>query len=399
MISDRPRLAVVLIVGLTPSVWAAGAPTSRPAVGRCSPVDYGAVANDGEDDSAAFQQAVDALAKLGQGELVVPAGDFHVQRRVTAELREWRISIVGAGVGVTRVFCTGDEGVFRFRGRSRGSQMTVRDLSLMAPRAGAGVALEIAMPEGGNAHHRSLIVEDVEIRGVDAATDYFDGGIRALGQWRPLFTNVVFSGPFGPKVKDRYSEDSPAYRARCGIQVDGSYAPAFQHCYVWSAQTGYSVKSQAKPNGPEDAAFHRCFVVGCRIGIDIATTAREPQLVIDSCHINCRDVGIRVANRKFFHLVNNLLYNDDFESIAPGYVDLELLNCQGGVITGNIFHQPGNRNRAMLQADKRCRDLIVAGNIFNARGTAIRVLQGAVGVTTRGNQFTGEETAVDPRYR
>lgn len=366
--------------------------------GTFSPVDFGAVANDGKDDSDAFRKAFDALAKVGQGTLSIPAGDFHIARPVTVAVKEWRVSLLGGGEGVSRIFCTGSEGLFRFRSESRGSQMTIRDLSLMAPRAGAGAALEIAMPEGGNQHNRSLIVRDVEIRGVDPTKDYFDEGIRALGQWRPLFSNVVFAGPFGPSIKDGFSEGSALYRAGCGIRVDGSYAPAFEHCYVWSARTGYSVKSERRP-GPEDAAFHRCFAVSCRVGMDIDTGGHEPQLVIDSCHINCRDVGIRIARRKYFQLVNNLLYNDDFDSRAPGYVDIDLVNCQGGVITGNIFHQPGNRNRVMIRADGRIRNLIIADNMFNARGEAIRVGEGGQGVTASGNQFTGTETVVDQRYR
>lgn len=390
--------SLVLLLALICALPALGLNAPAETKGRMSPLDFGAVPNDGRDDSAAFQKAVDALASAGHGRLSIPAGDYHIRRPVKADVKEWRVTIEGDGQGVTRIFCTSNQGLFRFGSASRGSQMTVRDLSLMAPRAGAGVALEIVMPEGGNQHNRSLIVENVEIRGVDPARDYFDDGILALGQWRPIFTNVVFSGPYGPGVKDRYSEDSVAYRARCGISADGSYAPAFRHCYVWSAQTGYSVRTDKRP-GPEDAAFHRCFAVSCRVGIDIFTWGHEPQLVIDSCHINCRDVGIRIAGRKFFQLVNNLLYNDDFESVAPGYVDIELANCQGGVITGNIFHQPGNRSRTMLHVDSRIRNLIVSDNIFNARGSAIRVDDGGQGLITRGNLFTGADTVVDEKYR
>lgn len=389
----RLALAIALVMLRIP---AQGAAPSASAVFDVT--EYGAIANDGKDDSQAFQRAADALVPAGQGVLRIPAGDYHIKQRISAESVTWRASIAGDGLGATRIFCTGDQGVFRLVSKSRESQMTIRDLSLMAPRTGAGAAIEITMPQGGNQHNRSLIVQDVEIRGVDRSRDYFDYGIRALGQWRPLFTNVAFSGPFGPEVKDRYSDKSPAYHATCGIQVDGSYAPAFEHCYVWSARTGYSVKSSSAP-GPEDCAFHRCFAVSCRVGMDIATKGQEPQLVIDSCHINCRDVGIRISGRKYFQLTNNLVYNDDFKSVAPGYIDIELSNCQGGVITGNIFHQPGNKNRVMLQIDKRCRNLIVSDNIFNARGTAISAQDGATGVTTHGNQFTGAETVVDARYR
>lgn len=69
--------------------------------------------------------------------------------------------------------------------------------------------------------------------------------------------------------------------------------------------------------------------------------------------------------------MNCLFYNDDYESTAPGYRDIFLERSFGGIVTGNVFHQPGNRNRTMIALGEGARDLQVRNNLFNARGLAI----------------------------
>jgi hypothetical protein len=365
----------------------------------CSVLTYGATGDGQTDDSRAFQKAIDALAAVGKGLLYVPSGDYRIDHCVAASVDQWNIVIRGDGEGATSIHTYGKEGVFQFKQGNSSSHVTIRDLSFFAHRDGAGTAIAITQPEGGNQHNRTLLIQNVEIRGEDRKRDYFDCGIVVLGQYRPLFSNVVFSGPFGRGVTSDYSENSPAYRAKCGIRVDGSYAPAFQYCYVWSAQTGYSLVSQKDP-GPEDAAFYRSFAVTCRVGIDISTPGHEPQLVVDACHINCRDVGLRISGRGYFQIVNNLMYNDDFKNATPGYTDILLTDCSNGIISGNIFHQPANANRIMIKAAGTTNALLIQGNIFHARGTTLVTEATCTNVVQVNNQLTSKDAqppVVQPR--
>lgn len=110
------------------------------------------------------------------------------------------------------------------------------------------------------------------------------------------------------------------------IAADWSYAPSFPHCYAWACHTGYRVVSRdLRPEGPEDGVFRRCTAVGTRIGIDIDTPTIEPQLTIDDCHINCREVGIRLRARKFFHITNCLLYGQTGDQCE--YTDIQVQRC------------------------------------------------------------------------
>jgi hypothetical protein len=361
---------------------------------------YGAEGNGESDDSAAFQKAVDDLAAAGTGVLFVPPGDYRFARRVSASVRQWSVAVVGAGQGVSNLYSDNSEGVFQFTYSERRSQMTVRDLSFFTGRSGGGAVLEVSQPERGNLHKRNLLVENVEMRGVSRTQGYFDYGIRSLNQWRPLFLNVIFAGPFGPGVSEE-----ELFGATCGLQANGSYAPSFQNCYMWSVKTGYEVVTEEdarREAAPEDTAFYRSFAVECRVGMDIRTPAPEPQVEIDTCHLNCYDVGIRMR-RKYFQITNCLLYGRVFRDREPlAYSDIELIGSFGGIITGNIFQQPTNPGRRMIDIDGDSYDIQIKENLFHATGTGIHIEPGASGIVCASNRFnTGpdpllDRTSVDP---
>ena len=394
-------------VALSQVVRRQGVPTKGDAIGQarrkartCTVTDYGA-AGDGEaDDSAAFQLALNDLATAGKGVLRIPAGDYRIDRRVSVELAGANVSIVGDGQGVSALRCHNPDGAFRLRDEWCKSQITLRELSFFAEREGAGTAIEVSSPPRGVRNYRTLLVQNVEIRGAGLPTrKYFNCGIKAIAQWRPLFLNVIVSGVADPALKGDHSDDSPAYRCACGIQADWCYAPSFQHCYVWSAHTGYRIISKGRPEGPEDCAFYRSNAVGCRVGIDVSTPIPEPQLVIDACHINCRDVGIRLHNRKFFQIRGNLLYSTGYEADHP-YRDIMLVNSFKGAISGNIFHSPARHvyrpqpavDRTMVHVDGKCRDVLITDNVFNAKGLALRVEDGAKRIVSRDNLLANAQT-------
>ncbi|MBM4082917.1 MAG: hypothetical protein FJ278_24635, partial [Planctomycetes bacterium] len=294
--------------------------------------DYGAVGDGKADDSAAFQKAMDALAAAGKGVLHVPAGDYRIGSRVSVEVTAAGICVMGDGQGVSKLLGDNADGILRIRDEWCKSQVTIRDVSFLAAREGAGAAIEVSSPPRGVRNYRTLLVQNVEIRGLGLPTRlYFDYGIKAIAQWRPLFHNVIFSGVLDPALNQDLSDSSPLHKSVCGIQADFCYAPSFQHCYVWNAHTGYRIVSEGRPEGPEDSAFYRSNAVGCRVGIDVSTPIPEPQLVIESCHINCRDVGIRLNKRKFFHITGNLMYGGGREN-EFAYTDILLTNSFCGII-------------------------------------------------------------------
>ncbi|MCX7013734.1 MAG: glycosyl hydrolase family 28-related protein [Candidatus Sumerlaeota bacterium] len=373
---------------------------------QCAVTDYGAAGDGTTDDSAAFQRALDAINAAGKGALHIPPGSYRIGARVSEELTSAGLSIIGEGQGVSCLLGDNSAGVLWLHDEWCKSQITIRDLSIYAARQGAGTAIEVSSPARGVRNYRTFLMENVDIRGAGLPTrNYFDCGIKAIAQWRPLFRNVIFSGVLDPSLKqdgeEAKADDSPFYKPACGIQADWCYAPSFQHCYVWSAHTGYRIVSEGeRPQGPEDCAFYRSNAVGCRIGIDVATPAIEPQLVLESCHINCRDIGVRLTNRKFFQLTGNLFYSHGNPKYP--YTDVMLINCYAGIISGNIFHSVARDNlrpappsgRVNLHADGKSRDILIAGNMFNAKGQALAVENSGANVSFKGNQCANPNVTI-----
>jgi hypothetical protein len=87
------------------------------------------------------------------------------------------------------------DGVLRLEDKSCKSQITLRDLTCFALREGAGIAFEFLAERRGARNYRTLLVQNVEMRGAELPTHYhFNAGIVSTNQWRPLFQNVIFSG-------------------------------------------------------------------------------------------------------------------------------------------------------------------------------------------------------------
>lgn len=397
------HVCCLLLVGVL-SAGAQEPPQPVPAAGRLNVREFGAIGDGKADDSPAFQRALQAAMGAGRAVVVIPAGEYRLGTQVSVEGSPTALSLLGDGQGVSCLVCDNAQGALRLRDPWCKWQVTVRSLSILAAREGAGIALEVSSPPRGVRNYRTLLVQDVDIRGQGLPThNYFDRGIVALNQWRPMWQNVIVGGVLDPALKGEPSADPLQYRPACGIQADGCYAPSFQHCYVWSCRTGYQMVTDNRPEGPEDCAFYRCNAVGCRVGMDIATTSIEPQLVMDACHINCRDVGIRLTRRKLFQIVNCLLYGND-GSDDQTYTDIALIHCYGGILRGNIFHSPSPTNlkpeppshRIMIAADASCRDLMISENLFNAKGRALVAAAGARGIVFSGNRATNPLVQMPP---
>lgn len=381
--SRKWRVAVLFVFVALSGVSVSHAQTD----GIYNVVSYGAKGDGKHDCSPAFRRALDALLENGGGQLFIPQGNFLLKSRISSpDNKIVTLSIVGLGIGVSNILCDNSDGCFQIGYYNINSQITMRDLSFWALREHAGTAVEIEHKKRGNAHHRGLVVSNVEMRSKDIARDFFDYGFRALSVWRPIFTSVVFAGPYGPKISDNRRSDSPLYRSKIAFDVSGAYAPRFLNCYAWSSHTGYKLVDMDNP-GAEDGALLNSFAVECAVGIDVRTSGVEPQLLIDGGHYNCRDFGIRIVGRKFVNIVNCLMYNVDSDNQAPGYVDIYLEKCNNVIVSNNIFHFNGNTDRKNIVIAGPSHDIDIQNNRFNAPACAVTVEPEASSIRVFGNGF------------
>lgn len=350
-------------------------------------VSYGAKGDGQHDCSPAFRKALRDLLENGGGQLFIPQGSFLLKSRISLpDNKMVTLSIVGLGMGISNILCDNPDGCFQIGYYNINSQITMRDLSFWALREHAGTAVEIEHKKRGNAHHRGLVVNNVEMRSKDITRDFFDHGFRALRVWRPIFSAVVFAGPYGPKISNNRQNDSPLYRSKIAFDVSGAYAPRFLNCYAWSSHTGYKLVDMDNP-GAEDGALLNSFAVECAVGVDVRTSGVEPQLLIDGGHYNCRDFGIRIIGRKFVNIINCLMYNVDSDNQAPGYIDIYLEKCNNVIVSNNIFHFNGNTDRKNIVIAGQSHDIDIQNNRFNAQANAVTVEPGASSIRVFGNGF------------
>lgn len=394
----------VLALAVAVASLAQDAPTATTSV-VVSVRDCGAKGDGVADDSGAFQKAFEQAVRADHAVLRVPGGAYRLGRQVSVQFKGAvgnGLTIAGDGQGVSVIHCANTNGALRLRNELCQTQVTIRDLTVMANIPDAGTALEVSSSLRGVRNYRTLTVQNVDMRGAGLPTrNFFRRGLCATAQWRPVFQNVVFAGILDPKLGENdLANDALRHKPEYGFCADWSYAPSFQHCYAWSCHTGYRVVSRdLKPEGPEDGAFYRCAAVGTRIGIDVETPIIEPQLVIDACHLNCREVGVRLRNRKLFHITNCLFYAQTEDQLA--YTDIAIANCWAGQITGNMFHSPHPKNlqkeppskRVCVAVDKQSKHISISGNTFNGKGVASRVEPGATGIQTLNNQFINPQVA------
>ncbi len=170
--------------------------------------------NETKDVSENLQHAIDCLidkaksSKTKSGILILPPGKFRIDKLVKTTISGKEIdaiAIKGSGMGVTVLQCNNSEGCLSVTFKDyRTGVFQISDMRFEALKEGSGIAIKVSQPEGGNQHRRNFIAENIEISNKDGTENYFDYGIYVLGSWRPLISNVLVTGPFGPKAKNIY---------------------------------------------------------------------------------------------------------------------------------------------------------------------------------------------------
>ena len=112
----------------------------------------GAVGDGVADDSAAFQKAFDQAAAAAHATIRIPAGAYRLARRVEMKFAGAvgnGLALIGDGQGVSVVHCANTNGALKVRSELCQTQVTVRDLTLLADIPDAGTALEVSSSARG----------------------------------------------------------------------------------------------------------------------------------------------------------------------------------------------------------------------------------------------------------
>jgi hypothetical protein len=350
-------VSVPLVAGL---VFVLGAPADPPPKTytdvTASP--YGAVPDDGQDDSAAFQSALNDLKAAGGGSLYIPNGSYRFDSIVTVTNSDWGLTLRGQSTNA-RLYSNNTNGIFRLTHTSRKEEITLRDFSLIATLPGAGTAIEVTSPQGGVADKRIVTADNLSFR-FFGATNYFNRGLVVTGVYRPLISRCSFSGPVD---EADLSDTSLSFKTQTAFDVSDCYAPVIEQCSVSGVDTAYYFVASSNAV-PEDGAIRSSSADDCKTGIrfQMADGVVEPTLWITDCNITARDTGAWITGRRILHITGSTFQQ---LSAAHPLTDIQLDNVHLGVVLGNAFAGDLSGGRKNVRIDADGLDLLFAENTWS----------------------------------
>jgi hypothetical protein len=358
--------------------------------------DFGADGSDEKSDSFTIQQALECLIlksrENGQnaGTLHIPSGRYYLDEPIALTNLIWfdghGFTIEGDGPMQTQIIVQNPTAGFSFEIERVGLMVTMRNMRLVADQPGIKNAIKITSPDRGATHHRQVIMEDIDIGGVDGVPpqeNYFNDAIRLFGIHRPYLENIYITGAYGPDSQERWYDMNSCY------DFEDTYGPVLVQVRCWSASNGlmYYTNKPVGTAGPEGGIVEESAFVEVGRGIYVKSMAQEPHFTVIDSHINAEEVGIEVDGRRFVSLTNNLFYRRAHDG---HYNDIELNGVERSSITNNIFHAPFRQNdladatRSMIQLNSlpvqvangntdtyTSTDILVNGNIFAPEGQPV----------------------------
>ena len=322
---------------------------------------YNAVPNDGLDDSPAFQAAIDdMLASIPRGGyLYVPDGDYHFDSQVYAYITGKEaegLTIQGQSTAGTRLVCNNTNGVIWLSHFMRYEDDTVRDLTFVANRAGAGTALRINSTPGGQQSKKVVTLLDLAVTYAAGTTNYFNTGLAVRGVQRPIIKNCSVAAP---TTDSDMGDTSPNFLPDFGIDIGDCYSPEVQNCSVSGAHTAYSMVMSGT-NDQEDGGFFNSTADYCRIGMvyHIPNNSRAG-FQCNQNNVRARDNGLIINNRRCFHVSENT-----FRQLSPDYplVDVRTIDGHVGVIVRNTFVGDLSGGRVNVNIGAGDKIIIIDGN-------------------------------------
>ncbi|MDI9582891.1 MAG: glycosyl hydrolase family 28-related protein [Acidobacteriota bacterium] len=372
--------------------------TERATSGDFSLRDFGADPSGIEDSSPAFARLMEAVGDRRQVRITIPPGTYRLASRVVlnavGNAESYGMRIQGAGEDVTELRVDNPDGGLQFHGTHINRlSFTVSDLSMVAVRENAGVALAFDTANPGDHHSRQFNAENLLIRGERFDRGSFNAGIAVRNAWYPRLDNVKITSVYGP----RPAESDPMEFA---ILLEDCYSPLVRGCYVWGARNGLAYRARDKQ--PEDGIVRDSYFVGCDTGVTVdlkADTAQweEPAFHVETCHIAYRDRGVVLHGVRQANISHCLFYCSDRQGAAfhgggPSRdfdpLDIDLSYASDVIIDGSIFTEPANPRRVAVRIGPDSGYAIIHGNQFNLEGTAVRNESKTASFVT-GNVFGG----------
>jgi len=291
----------------------------------------------------------------------VHSGEYDIKTPINFNLTNTKsLFIDGDGRGNTNLYVSNNLGAIFIYSKQRNTKVEISNLSIFSKEQNISSAISFRQPPGGNQHIRNIVLRNIDISNYNNSPNLnFKKAITIVGAWRVLIDNVFVSGFFGPKAKDVIPKIDICFN------LEETYSPTIVNSRCWNSKIGLNLISRHNP-GPEGLMVSHSKFVNTQIGINIDFISKEPGGFITENHINAIKYGIKVKNRKFLIINENLMYRHE-KSID--YQDISLNNVTDSIISNNIFHYPKKKN----DMDRKeinlfhSKNNVISNNLFTKR--------------------------------
>ncbi len=339
-----------------------------------------------DDDFPTQLAAAVAAVNTGQTKVLAFApGEFLIEHPIEFRLRFGHpgLRIRGAGAGITRLVFKEveaglrahlDTGITR---RETNPALTIDDLSLIASGT-CGTAIDL-LP-GAPDHRGGVAPKSFRNLTIEGKNGTWRTGIRADDLAFCTFRDITLR----------------LAREDCtGIYLSGKSSPVDHHfdgIRILGGSTGIRVTGTV-----EGVYLNQITMIGTDIGIDWDTESHEPLLALSGSHINARSCCVRANHLLQALITGNLFYQADpklpwsgitIRTARPTAYDLHQIS--NNTFHGHPKHSENNTGLDIAAASSA----VIAGNIFSALDTGIRLGQQATELKPSDSVFKDTTTEI-----
>lgn len=334
-------------------------------------------------DHTNLQAAMDAVPSGGA--LIVPPG-VHTYPGIATSTNK-AMTVKGFGKNISEIRFTGAATTaavgFDFTLDLMTKPIHIEDLLITTDQAGIGTAVKAIWPSSAASRYEAALFSDVEIRGLDPATHYWNKGVSLQDAWKSSFRRANIWG----RENTRQMVSCVELLGMC-VETDFS-----QRCLLYFADRAITSNGRS-----EGIHFTDSAIVFCTRGMHLTSTELVGGLFVTASHMNTFERGVSAQNHPFSEIQGSTFFKRPESTL--GYVGVELY---GGSSDSHVAHNhfrnagtSGGANSITIANSTRCQ---VVGNNSRDHNTLVWLQSGAdYCIASLNNRAGGTNTVVDQGF-
>lgn len=305
------------------------------AADRINVTDYGAIPNDGQDDTAAINSAINAGHSI-----YFPPGSYNYYSSIYVPANT-SYRFYGDGPGVSTIVFTGNP-YTGFYGYNMGSAtLEIDGLTLKAGSKNCGTGIYALWNQAGaNEKFRTAIIHNVQIIGSTRTGDtgtYWTGGIYLNRAQNAVIDNVEING----NAADKETGATTATQFGIVWTADGYTTTGLQlsNIEVYFCNTGLQVNGSVEGVSANGFEFAFCGLANGVPAVDLSSNLPNlgSAFHLLNGHVGLLQNGVRLTNLRDARISKLFVLHPGGNSSARSGEHVTLNNCTDAVISDSTF--------------------------------------------------------------